>query len=270
MRGKLGFCGALIAAMFCFAASAQAEPGQVNGPAQVKMRGDALCDVPAKCLFVEEAQAKAFLEKHNPPDPTVIGMLVHEEEKWMAVFSYEDIGYVKDEDRDAFKSDAKVSELLDYIRQGTEEANKWRRQHNAPEMRLVGWEVRPEYDSQLNKLIWGVQYHDQANYSSKVLGRHGVVSIELIGDVGQSAKMVGALRNVTNRVTFAKGATYAEWTSGDKVAAVGLTGLVAVGAAAAVAKNPKAWKAIIAIGAAALAGIGWVFKKIKGLFGGGE
>mgnify|MGYP001598724567 CR=1 FL=1 len=75
---------------------------------------------------------------------------------------------------------------------------------------------------------------------------------------------------------FTEGNKYAEWKAGDKVAAYGLTGLVAGGATVMAAKTgllgkllaviAKGGKAIIAVILAVFLGLGSILKK---MFGGG-
>ncbi len=72
--------------------------------------------------------------------------------------------------------------------------------------------------------------------------------------------------------SFKEGAKYADWKPGDKVAAVGLAGLIGGGALAVAAKSgllgklgimlAKAGKLVIVIVIAAFAGIVSLFKKI--------
>jgi uncharacterized membrane-anchored protein len=67
--------------------------------------------------------------------------------------------------------------------------------------------------------------------------------------------------------TYSPGFKYAEWRRGDKVAAYGLTALVAGGAGVALAKSGllvKFWKLIVAGLAAAAAALKKMWAKITG------
>ena len=55
---------------------------------------------------------------------------------------FDDIGYVKDDEKSALDADA----ILASIRDGTEDVNKERAKRGWPAIKVVGWDQRPHYD----------------------------------------------------------------------------------------------------------------------------
>src|SRR2546426_18264 len=110
-------------------------------------------------------------------------------------------------------------------------------------------------------LTWVIPAHDNeggrtVNHSVRLLGRGGVMHADLVTTPEQLAALVPTFNTMIGGYTYSAGYKYAEWRSGDKVAAYGLTALVAGGAGVALVKSGllvKFWKLIV-IGFAALVG----------------
>jgi len=147
-----------------------------------------------------------------------------------------------------------------------------RRSKGWAEMTIVGWITPPAYEESTHHLVWAIrgQSHGEeiANYNTRILGRTGVMSANLVVDPKDLEQVVPTSRKVLEGFEFASGNKYAEWRSGDKIAAYGLTGLITGAAAVGAAKTgllaklalvfAKAGKAIF-IGIAALAAGLWKF-----------
>jgi uncharacterized membrane-anchored protein len=95
------------------------------------------------------------------------------------------------------------------------------------------------------------------NYTSRLLGRSGVMSAVLVSAPQTLAEDIKAFNTALAGYEFAAGEKYAEFKPGDKVAEYGLAALVLGGAAAAAAKAGwlkflgKFWIIIVAALAAA-------------------
>lgn len=228
--------------------------------------------VPANCRFTGVAGTRTFMElTENTSSPGELGTLVcadssHEEaEMWFVVFAYEDMGYVRDDERDALDADA----MLASLRRGNAEGNRQRAELGWEALVLEGWDRPPFYDSRTNNLTWATRLraseHISLNHSVRLLGRGGVMNVDLVVAPEQKAVALPVLDSTLAGFTFVHGQRYSEWRDGDKVAAVGLTGLVVGGAAVAAAKTgllgqlgklvAAAGKAIVLAVIAALAGI---------------
>jgi uncharacterized membrane-anchored protein len=198
-----------------------------------------------------------------------LGFLRPEKGGWAVYFEFDDIGYVKDADKE--KLDA--AKLLQSYKEGTAAANKERARAGFPPIEIVGWDKEPSYDPQTHNLEWCMRARSEGqefvNYNTRLLGRKGVMEVVLVVDPEDLAATLPEFRAVTAGHQFSTGQSYAEYKPGDKIAKYGLGALVLGGAAVGAAKLglfaslavffKKAWKLVI-IGLIAVAGA------IKGLF----
>ncbi|MCC7381148.1 MAG: DUF2167 domain-containing protein [Deltaproteobacteria bacterium] len=203
----------------------------------------------------------------NPVDGSELGFLAPDDLGWFIVFEFDDIGYVKDDD----KEDLDAVKILSSIKEGNNYANEERRKNNWPEVQIIGWQQPPHYDPVTKNLEWAVRGSSEGqeitNYNTRILGRKGVMKANLVVDPAQLDAALPLFKNVLTGYGFKQGETYAEFHEGDKLAEYGLVGLVAGGAAAVAAKTgilaklgKGIWKLLIVVGVA-FAGL---FKKIFG------
>jgi uncharacterized membrane-anchored protein len=75
------------------------------------------------------------------------------------------------------------------------------------------------------------------NHSVRLLGRRGVMNADLVTDPGSVAAALASFDEVVSGFDYKPGERYREFTSGDRVAEIGLTALVAGGAGVALAKS---------------------------------
>src|SRR5512138_2998147 len=109
------------------------------GPATVAI-GDALAEVrlPEALAFAGAADTRKLLERMgNQTDGSEMGLIVPKADgqDWFIVFEWNDVGYVKDDEKDAIDADA----LLASLREGTEASNEWRKERGLPALHVVGW-----------------------------------------------------------------------------------------------------------------------------------
>lgn len=209
-----------------------------KGPVTEKLGSNATLDVPDGYLFLDAAGTKAFNElAQNPGKNEDEYTLANRAEGWVAYFTYEDTGYIKDDE----KIDADA--ILSSIRSGTEAANKERRSRGWSEMNIIGWSAKPDYDSQLKALTWSilgenVSNHEKiVNYNVRLLGRHGVMEVVLVTAPDKLDAAITDFKNHIAGFQFTPGDTYAEYRPGDHVAAYGLAALITGGAVAIAAKK---------------------------------
>lgn len=249
------------------AAEGDEESAWRQGPARVEL-GDSLAemDLAEGFSFAGADTTRAMMEMMgNPTDGSEIGMIVpsDEESNWLIVFEYSDVGYVEDEDSDEIDADA----LLTSIRDATEAANEYRREHGGGELHVTEWQIPPFYDPESQNLTWALNAVDEAgaeivNYNVRLLGRGGYTSVTLVTDSDLLEDHRPEIESVLASFEYTEGRRYADYVSGDKLAGYGLAALVAGGAGAAAAKLGlfavigkflgKAWKllvvALIAVG----------------------
>jgi len=233
-----------------------------KGPIRGALGAEATVSVPAGCLFTGTDGVKTFLEvTQNIPSGNERGVVMCQAtdrgNPWFVLFSYDESGYVRDDEGSSLDADA----ILASVRSGTEEANGERKRRGWGTMSVDGWTTKPFYDKATNNLTWAITAHDDSggrtvNRSVRLLGRGGVMHADLVTDPSQLTALVPTFNAMIAGFTYTPGFKYAEWRQGDKVAAYGLTALVAGGAGVALIKSgllAKFWKLIV-LGFAALAG----------------
>lgn len=241
-----------------------------KGPVTVQLGSKATLKVPQGYAFLDPDGTRRFNElEHNPPARKDEYTLASR--GWIAYFSYDDVGYVKDDEK------IDPGTILDNIRTGTAAANKERRARGWDEMKIIGWSAKPEYDTQLKSLTWSILGEDEnnhqevVNYNARLLGRHGVMDVVVVTKPAALDAAIDDFRARVQGFQFASGETYGEFQPGDHVAAYGLAALITGGAAAVAAKKGlftviggflvAAWKFVLAGLLAASAWFKSIFKK---------
>lgn len=241
----------------------------VEGPSTGQLGSLAEIAIPERYHFVGANDSRLLMEYfHNPTDGSELGYIEPSNPfaSWFVLFEYDDMGYVKDDDKDELDPVA----MLEAIKRGNEEANKLRERNGWGKIEVIGWEQEPHYDAETQNLVWATlaKSHGElgVNYNTRRLGRSGVMRVTLVCDQDQMATIVPEFNTLMQGFSFVPGQKYSEFRSGDKIAEYGLTALVTGGAVAVAAKSgllKYLWKLIVV----AVVGIGAVFKK---LFGGGS
>jgi uncharacterized membrane-anchored protein len=233
--------------------------------------------------FLPAEEAKAVLTKvwGNPPDAVAhtLGIVFEKnttifDNVWGAVVTYQDTGYVSD--KDAATED--YGKVLEQMREGEAQDNAERQKNGYPTMTLAGWAQPPSYDARSHALIWARDLKvsgstvDTLNYDVRLLGRKGVLSLNMLSDMDHLPEVRTAAANFGNAASFDAGSRYADFDSSiDKTAEYGLAGLVAAGAGVVVAKKLGFLAIALGFGKWILAGLaiaGATMRRwIGGLFG---
>jgi uncharacterized membrane-anchored protein len=242
--------------------------GYKDGPLTGDM-GLAQLQVPAGFVFTDGNGAKKWGElTTNPVSGKEIGLVGPKDNSWLVLFEFDDVGYVKDDEKDDLDADA----LLDDIKEGTAAFNEERAKAGVAPMNIVGWEQKPVYNEAAHALEWCVRAESAGepslNFNTRLLGRRGVVSVTLMfGGETKLADVLPPFRELLKGFSFKQGETYAEFREGDKLAEYGLAALVAGGGVALAAKSGLLAKlakplivGVVAIGTA----ISSFFKKLFG------
>lgn len=213
----------------------------VEGPSHVALGHELSLDLPQGFYFLAKKDADEMMRRFgNQDDPSLLGVVLKPDSSWIVTVSFDAEGYIKDEDGEKLDAD----EILTAIREGTEEGNKYREEHGFKPMHVDGWSEPPRYDRKAHHLVWAVRGSDadgtSINYNTRVLGRRGYASLNLIDEpekLAQSKLEAATLLGVTH---FDAGARYEDFNEkSDKVAEYGLAALVAGGAGAAALKLAK-------------------------------
>lgn len=235
-------------------------------------------NVPAGFKFMPKKDAEYVIFDYwgNPKTDDVLGMIVKdnfniiETSHWAFVVTYENAGYVKDEDAEKIDYD----EMMKGFHEDEAEENKNREKEGYPSIHIIDWATKPFYDKSNNILHWaksikfGNSEDTTLNYDVRILGRKGILSLNAVGVINQLEDIKSNIPSIIHIAKFKKGSSYLDFDpSVDKVAAYTLGGLVAgkilakAGIIALILKNIK----LIIIGILAL--FGGLKNKILGLFG---
>jgi uncharacterized membrane-anchored protein len=220
-----------------------------TGPTEVKLGDQAILSLPAGYRFLGAQQTQDVLKRMgNFPSGEELGLIASsKEQNWFVVVRYVDSGYVKDDDAANWNAD----EMYTAIKEGTEHDNKQREAQGFPAVILRGWEEKPHYDQQAHKVVWAlsnaVKSDVDVNYNTLALGRYGYMSMNMVGSLGELPELKPHVQALLANMNFVEGKRYANFNSAtDKVAAVGLTALIA-GAAFKSGLLAKLWAFLIPV-----------------------
>lgn len=279
-----GVAAALVFLMVSFSADA-AEPakseidvafeaaGKVaqHGPTDVKLGTQATLKLPDGYVYVPTKESGKLLEAMgNRAGDSLLGTVWpagQSEEQWFVVVRFVGEGYIKDDDAKDWNAD----ELLQSLKDGTEQMNKERDARGIPPLEVVGWVEKPHYDTTTHQLVWSIASKDKGqpdtvhqgiNYNTYALGREGYISMNLVTDRQMIEQYKSKATALLAALSFDDGKRYADFNgSTDKVAAYGLAALVGgiaakkLGLLAALGVFfVKAWK-VVAVGAVAAGGV---------------
>src|ERR1051325_3231210 len=233
-----------------------------KGPSVGDLGTTAQVKGPEGCLFVGAHDTRIIMEaNHSPITGKEMGFVAAAGEYWFAVFEFDEVGYVKDDEKDSLDATA----LLDSIKAGTEAGNKKRIERGWPTMTIVGWQTPPRYNEITHNLEWAIKATSEGepvvNHNTRVLGRAGVMEVTLVTDPAKLAETLPKFKTMLEGFEFKQGQRYAEFRAGDKTAAYGLTGLIVGGGTAALVKT-GAFKYLWKLLAAGAAGVAALAKKL--------
>ena len=208
----------------------------------IQIRGDlATLEVPPEFRYLDPASTATLLTEiwGNPPsDQQTLGMLVPaatrptDEASWGVIITYEEDGYVKDDE--AAKLD--YNELLQTMQESTREGSKERVEQGYPAIELVGWAAEPRYDAATHKMYWAKELKFEGgegntlNYNIRILGRRGVLVLNAVAGMNQLTEIEQQTPKILSMVNFQEGHRYADFNPAtDKVAAYGLAAMVTGG-----------------------------------------
>ena len=243
-----------------------------KGPTEGRIGDKATITVPEGFVFLDAANTRRFLELNGNPPHDGHYTFASTHGNWWSVFTFNPSGYVKDDE--TIDPDA----LLKTLKESDGPGNDERKRLGMEAIHTEGWQVPPHYDTQTKRLEWGVKLRSAGgelvvNYTSRLLGRSGVMSAILVSDPNRLTIDSEQFRTALQGFTYLPGERYSEFKSGDKIAQYGLAALI-VGGAAAVATKKGFWAAIVAffaafwkliagVAVAALAGLGKILGRKK-------
>ena len=238
-----------------------------KGPSVGQLGVNAEVKIPEGYVFAGARDTRTIMEENkNPITNRELGFIAPSGETWFAVFEFDDVGFVSDDEKASLDANA----ILESIKKGTEEGNKERARRGWPTMTIVGWETQPRYDELTHNLEWAFRAESEGypviNHNTRLLGRGGVMEVTLVTDPETLAETLPKFKTMLQGFGFKEGHRYAEFRSGDKTAAYGLTGLIVAGGAAAAVKTgifKWLWKVLVAAGVGLSAAVKKIFSRNK-------
>jgi uncharacterized membrane-anchored protein len=246
-----------------------------RGPADVPLIDQAVLKLPDGFFFVPKAEGARILRAlgNTVGEKTFVGLIIGTTPgaEWIVATRYINEGYIKDDDAKNWNAD----ELLQNLKDGTEEANKDRAARGFPELEVLGWVEKPAYDAATHRMVWSLlsKQKDEPNsavkginYNTYALGREGYFSLNLLTSADRVAADKRAAHTLLAALAYNQGKGYEDFNAAtDHIAEYGLAALIGGVAAkklglfalafAFLAKFAK----LIAIGALALGGGVWNF-----------
>jgi uncharacterized membrane-anchored protein len=235
----------------------------VKAPAKPAVTTRATISLAPGIEYLDAKATNEFLKLTNnlPSDDAYI--ILNKEKSWWAIYTFADLGYVKDNE----KIDADA--LLKTLKDSDAEANEARKAEGLEPLTTVGWAVPPHYDPTSHNLEYGLTLSTASgsniNYSMRILGRRGVMDATLITSAETLQADLADFRAANKGFAFNTEESYGAFKDGDKVSEYGLAALVTGGVAAAALKGglfkglliflAKFWKLIAVAVVAAGAGI---------------
>jgi len=242
-----------------------------------KIGPQAEIDIPEGFIYFPAKGAQTLLKDWgNLTDGSELGLLLNEEKGWSVLFEFENVGYVKDDEKDSLDA----AKMMKQMHDAEPTLNEARKEAGLPGQHTIGFVMEPKYNETTNNLEWAINFRvegdpaEYVNYNTKLLGRKGVMTATLMVDPTEMDAVLPDYQKTLTGYRFASGQTYAEYREGDKLATYGLAGLIVGGAGFAAAKAgllgklgaliAKGGKAII-IGIVAVGALIW--KVVGKLFG---
>lgn len=248
---------------------------QTEGVGKIGRRAE--IDIPEGHVFFPAKGAQELMKRWgNLVSGSEDGLFMNKEHGWSVLFEFEDVGYVKDDEKDDLNADKMLKEIQD----SEPAVNDARKEAGLPAQHTLGFAMPPKYNETTNNLEWAIRFKTEGtpgeyvNYHTKLLGRKGVMTATLMVEPEQMEAVLPDYQKALTGYRFVKGDTYAEYRQGDKLATYGLTGLVVGGGVFAASKMglfgklfavlAKGGKAVFAGIAVLVAGIGKFFGKLFG------
>lgn len=172
----------------------------------------------------------------NPPGNETLGMIVpndlslFDDKGWAVIISYEEDGYVSDEDAEKINYD----DLLEQMREDSKAANEARMEQGYEPIDFVGWAEAPYYDQESHKLYWakelkfGESEINTLNFNIRILGRKGVLLLNIVSGMDQFEVIDTQIPDLLAMTEFNPGNKYSDFNPEvDKIAAYGIGALIA-------------------------------------------
>jgi uncharacterized membrane-anchored protein len=207
-----------------------------RGPATVTLLDQAALAVPAGYMFIPRQEGIRLLRAlgNTVTGDTHQGLVVglKDSDQWIVVVRYIKEGYIKDDEAKNWNAE----ELLQNLKDGTDESNKDRAARGFPEVEILGWVEKPAYDPDTHRLVWSLLSKHKgepdsslkgSNYNTYALGRDGYFSLNLLTNSSHINADKPVARTLLAALAYNDGKRYEDFNpSTDHIAAYGIAALV--------------------------------------------
>ncbi len=207
-----------------------------RGPAEIPLIDQAVLKLPSGYFFVPRAEGARILRAlgNTVSEQTFVGLIVgtNPGDEWLVATRYVKDGFIKDDEARNWNAD----ELLQNLKEGTEESNKDRVARGFPELEVLGWVEEPTYDSVTHRLVWSLLSKQKGapdsdtkgiNYNTYALGRDGYFSLNLLTSAEQVAGDKVAAHELLASLSYNPGKNYEDFNATtDHLAEYGIAALV--------------------------------------------
>jgi uncharacterized membrane-anchored protein len=212
------------------------EKAGTKGPADIKLIDQAVLQLPSGYFFIPKSEGARIMRAlgNTVVDKSFVGLIVgiRQNDQWIVVTQYIKEGYIKDDEAKDWNAD----ELLQSLKEGTEQANRDRAARGFDELEVLGWVERPAYDSANHRLVWSLlaktkgepdSAEKNVNYNTYALGREGYFSLNLLTSSSRIASDKSAARELLSALTYNTGKGYEDFNaSTDHIAEYGIAALI--------------------------------------------
>lgn len=197
----------------------------LKGPAQGAISGVATIKIADDEQFLGSAATSQFLQLLGYPPSQDSFVLAKKDLSWASAFRFYRDGYVRDDD------EIDPNLLLKQLEENNQRSNEERKKQGLEPLYLDGWFVPPRYDVQTHQLEWGTRIRDEngshvANFTSRLLGRNGVMTVILISSPENIEHNIAQFRSTLKGFSYNSGEKYMEFRQGEKMAGYRLSALV--------------------------------------------
>ena len=144
-------------------------------------------------------------------------------------YRYVNEGYVKLDDWEDVNADKFIKQLRD----DSKESNKFRAENNMPTVERMEWITEPTLNRLKNSVYYALDVYfsdgeSSVNASLLLLGRYGYTEVSYTGEPDYFRENKETiLTHIVENYSFVEEKKYSNFTTGDKVAAAGIGGLLA-------------------------------------------
>lgn len=185
------------------------------GPQTIELGQQARLQLPAGMIYLSQIPANEFMNLiGNTMSTGRYGIVLPADsnEAWIIDLEYTQSGYIREDEANRLNP----SQLLQNIRQSTEAENEARSKRGEPLLAVIGWLAEPHYDAASHRLHFALDIRQGgeagvANYATLILGRYGLIKLDLITDTEKFTRNKPVADEIAAGVSFRRAQRYQDY-----------------------------------------------------------